>query len=96
MNRLAAYKVKHGDCHFPQDYKDDTELATWVNNVQQRHTKLTEKQERTHARWALLGILKKLMRVRVSRLFLNFHDPITLLKTFYTQANKLECIQDSA
>lgn len=35
MNRLAAYKkVKHGDCHFPQDYKDDTELATWVNSEQ--------------------------------------------------------------
>jgi hypothetical protein len=35
--RLAAYKVKHGDCNVPQGWAEDPRLGKWVNH--QRHLK---------------------------------------------------------
>jgi hypothetical protein len=47
VERLAAYKDMHGDCHVPQCYTDDQTLGWWVDTVQQRRFKLTEKQKQT-------------------------------------------------
>jgi len=89
MNRLAAYKVKHGDCHFQQDYKDDTELATWVNNVRQRHTKLTEKQEQTLAALGFAWNIKEINESKRQQMVLEVRLIVNLLSLSHNFANNL-------
>ena len=89
MNRLAAYKVKHGDCHFPQDYKDDTELAVWVNNVRQRHNKLTEKQEQTLAALGFTWNIKEINESKRQQMVLEVRLIVNLLSLSHNFANNL-------
>ena len=45
VDRLAAYLDIYGNCHVPQEYKDDTMLANWVMRVRQGKTKLNKEQK---------------------------------------------------
>jgi hypothetical protein len=85
MARLTL-GVKHGDCHVPQCYTDNQILGQWVMQtvrIEKRSLSLTEMQEQSLAALGIawnLGILKKLMRVRVSRWFLRY---VQLCFTFF-------------
>mmetsp|Transcript_7284 Transcript_7284/g.10307 ORF Transcript_7284/g.10307 Transcript_7284/m.10307 type:complete len:388 (+) Transcript_7284:114-1277(+) len=46
FKRLLCYKESKGDCIVPQNYKDDIQLASWVNKQRVREKELSEDRVR--------------------------------------------------
>ena len=47
QNELLVYKAKHGNCHVPTKYKDNTALGRWVSTQRADYKKYQEGMSKT-------------------------------------------------
>jgi hypothetical protein len=47
QDELVEYKARHGNCHVPTKYKDNTALGRWVSTQRSEYKKYSEGQAKT-------------------------------------------------